>query len=84
MWDIIIHLCPNLYFSKTTVEVVAWMIDYIPLLYMDVITHPCPKRNTVKVSLGLESLYNHKHPLTIYHNQAVMDYPSAVIAYIKV
>ena len=79
MWDIIIHLCPNLYFSKTTVEVVAGMIDYIPLLYVDVITHPCPKRNTVKVSLGLESLYNHKH-----HNQAVMDYPSAVIAYIKV
>ena len=27
----------------TTIEVRAWMNDYIPLFYMDVITYPCLK-----------------------------------------
>ena len=33
--DAIIHPCPNF------IEVRAWMSNYIPLFYMDVITHPC-------------------------------------------
>ena len=36
-WDAITHLCPNF-----TVEVIAWMSDYIRQKTMDEITYPYP------------------------------------------
>ena len=35
VFDAIIHSCPN------GVEVKAWIIDYIPIIYMNAITNPC-------------------------------------------
>ena len=39
IWDVITHPCPNI-FAKS-LRVGAWMDNYIPLFYADVITFPC-------------------------------------------
>ena len=43
LWDVITDP------SSTFIEVMAWISEYIPLFYMDVIYYPCPNLYSVFV-----------------------------------
>ena len=41
MWDVIAYPCPNFNGGLASVDVRAWMRNYISLFNVDVIIHPC-------------------------------------------
>ena len=71
MCGIITHPCPIFNGSLTTVEIKAWIRNYIPHKAMNVITYPCPKKTLTSapwVTIFLQS----EHMLHIIISRSIV------------
>ena len=45
MWDAIIYICAKKSFDQIFIQIRTWMSNYIPQIFIYLVTYPCPTPN---------------------------------------